>query len=82
MGKLKKNNIIILIIVAIIVLTISCTASSIHNRNIAKEKAAEVAIQHKLDGYVSGPLYTNIVNISDVIGNEKRIFNRRSFCAD
>ncbi|MED1611216.1 hypothetical protein [Bacillus paranthracis] len=46
MGNLKKKNIIILIIVTIIALTIGCTAKSIHDRNITKEKAAEVAIQH------------------------------------
>ncbi|AJG61571.1 MULTISPECIES: hypothetical protein [Bacillus] len=46
MGNLKKKNIIILIIVTIIALTIGCTAKSIHARNITKEKAAEVAIQH------------------------------------
>ncbi|MFJ8457261.1 hypothetical protein [Bacillus paramycoides] len=46
MGKSKKKNIIILIILASIVLIIGCTASFIHNRNITKEKATEVAIQH------------------------------------
>ncbi|MEY8351671.1 hypothetical protein AALF16_26110 [Bacillus cereus] len=42
----KKRNIIILIILAIITLTIGCTAKIIHNKNTAKEKATEVAIQH------------------------------------
>ncbi|MBO1628499.1 hypothetical protein [Bacillus arachidis] len=46
MDKLKKKNVIILIIVALITLTIGWTASFIHNRNIIKEKATEVAIQH------------------------------------
>ncbi|GAB6473811.1 hypothetical protein bcgnr5371_40760 [Bacillus cereus] len=46
MDNLKKKNIIILIIVTIIALTIGCTAKSIHDRNITKEKATEVAIQH------------------------------------
>ncbi|PFD96757.1 hypothetical protein COE15_19035 [Bacillus cereus] len=42
MDKLKKKNIIIL---AIIVLAIGSTSLIIHNRNTAKEKAAESAIQ-------------------------------------
>ncbi|WP_026593278.1 hypothetical protein [Bacillus sp. UNC437CL72CviS29] len=46
MDKLKKKNVIILIIVALITLTIGWTASFIHNGNIIKEKATEVAIQH------------------------------------
>ncbi|MEM5606073.1 hypothetical protein AAHB51_23620 [Bacillus cereus] len=46
MGNLKKKNIIILIIVTIIALTIGCTAKSIHDRNITKEKAAIAAIVH------------------------------------
>ncbi|MEM5622102.1 hypothetical protein AAHB56_15265 [Bacillus thuringiensis] len=46
MGNLKKKNIIILIIVTIIALTIGCTAKSIHDRNITKEKAAIAAIEH------------------------------------
>lgn len=45
MDNLKKKNIIILIILVIIVLAIGCTASFIHNRNITKERAAEVAIK-------------------------------------
>lgn len=52
MGNLKKKNIIILIIVTIIALTIGCTAKSIHARNITKEKAAEVAIQHMKKGKI------------------------------
>ncbi|MGR6010297.1 hypothetical protein ACT7CZ_30105 [Bacillus cereus] len=46
MDKSKKKRFIILIILAIIFLAIGCTASFIHNRNITKEKATEVAIQH------------------------------------
>lgn len=46
MEKSKKKNIIILIIAAIIILTIGSTAAFIHNRNVSKDKAAEVAIQH------------------------------------
>ncbi|EJQ37605.1 hypothetical protein IEE_05164 [Bacillus cereus BAG5X1-1] len=45
MNNLKKKNIIILIVVAIITLTIECTANFIHDRNITKEKATEVAIE-------------------------------------
>ncbi|ADY20413.1 hypothetical protein P4U05_16685 [Bacillus paranthracis] len=45
MSNSKKKNIIILIILAIIVLAIGCTTSFIHNRNITKERAAEVAIK-------------------------------------
>ncbi|MGR9633770.1 hypothetical protein ACU82A_11885 [Bacillus cereus] len=45
MNNLKKKNIIILIILAIIVLILGCTTSYIYNRNITKEKAAEVAIK-------------------------------------
>ncbi|MBO1628500.1 hypothetical protein [Bacillus arachidis] len=46
MENLKRKRIIFLIIVAIIVLAIGLTSSVIHNKNIAKEKAAKVAIQH------------------------------------
>ncbi|ADY20418.1 hypothetical protein P4U05_16660 [Bacillus paranthracis] len=46
MGNLKKKNIIILIIVTIIALTIGCTAKSIHDRNITKEKATIAATEH------------------------------------
>ncbi|ENB9403087.1 MULTISPECIES: hypothetical protein [Bacillus cereus group] len=46
MDNLKKKNIIFLIILAIIFLAIGCTTSFIYDRNITKEKAAEVAIQH------------------------------------
>ena len=45
MGNLQKKNIIILIVLAIIVLTIGCTAKFMYDRNAAKEKAAEVAIE-------------------------------------
>ncbi|WIY59342.1 hypothetical protein [Bacillus arachidis] len=48
MDRSKKKNVIILTILAIIVLIISCTVSFIHNRNIAKEKATKVAIQHMI----------------------------------
>ncbi|WP_349775663.1 hypothetical protein [Bacillus arachidis] len=46
MGKLRRGNIIILIILAIIILAIGCTSLIIHNRNITKEKAAKVSIEH------------------------------------
>lgn len=46
MDQSKKKRVIILIILAIIVLAIGCTTSFIYDRNITKEKAAEVAIQH------------------------------------
>ncbi|ENB9403086.1 TPA: hypothetical protein ACGW5B_004822 [Bacillus paranthracis] len=46
MRELKKKNIIILIMITIITLTIGCTLKVMHDRNVEKEKAAEVAIQH------------------------------------
>ncbi|ATI51530.1 hypothetical protein [Bacillus tropicus] len=46
MDQSKKKRVIILIILAIIFLAIGCTTSFIYDRNITKEKAAEVAIQH------------------------------------
>ncbi|ADY20417.1 hypothetical protein [Bacillus paranthracis] len=46
MNTVKKRKFLILFFTAIIVVTISYIASSIHDRNITKEKAAEVAIQH------------------------------------
>lgn len=46
MDKLKRRNILLLFFVAIIVLTISYIISSIHDKNITKEKAATAAIEH------------------------------------
>ncbi|MHC2832231.1 hypothetical protein [Bacillus sp. F9_6S_D1_P_5] len=45
MDQSKKKRVIILIILAIIVLVLGCTTSYIHDRNITKEKATEVAIE-------------------------------------
>ncbi|PGW29011.1 hypothetical protein [Bacillus cereus] len=45
MDQSKKKRVIILIILAIIFLAIGCTTSFIYDRNITKEKAAEVAIE-------------------------------------
>ncbi|WP_263704867.1 hypothetical protein [Bacillus thuringiensis] len=45
MNTVKKRKFLILFFTAIIVVTISYIASSIHDRNITKEKAAEVAIK-------------------------------------
>ncbi|SDZ43443.1 MULTISPECIES: hypothetical protein [unclassified Bacillus (in: firmicutes)] len=46
MGNFKKKNIIFSIIIAIIILAIGCTSLIIHNKNITKEKAAKVSIEH------------------------------------
>ncbi|MES5847875.1 MULTISPECIES: hypothetical protein [unclassified Bacillus cereus group] len=42
----KKQNIFILLSVIIMILIIGYVAKFIHDQNAAKEKAAEVAIQH------------------------------------
>ncbi|WIY59500.1 hypothetical protein [Bacillus arachidis] len=46
MENLKRKRIIFLIILAIIILAIGCTSLIIHYKNITKEKAAKVSIEH------------------------------------